>query len=210
MFAALTEQVLTHGPLLALDRWVRDHVQHLAASHPVPGADSVAEYWSDLGNSAIALPVLVACAAIASARLRRRGRGRELGRWWSPLVTAATEVALLSATVLPAKSAIGRPGPAGNAAGDAGLGYFPSGHTATATVCLGLGAWLLARTAHSRRSAVASGVVAAVACAGVAGGLIWRNYHWLTDVCGAWALSGLLLWGLTRWFRLGGRRRSRH
>ena len=186
-FCALAEQVVTHGPLLSVDRAVRGDVQAVATAHSLAWVGDIAEYWTDLGSVAVAGPLLAVAAGVACVRARRVDRG---GRWWRSAVTALLGALLLLGTVIPLKDVIGRPGPGGVAATDGG--YFPSGHTATATVCLALAVWLVARGRRSVR------VLTGVALLGVGAGLIWRDYHWLTDVLGAWCLSGVLLWLIVR------------
>jgi undecaprenyl-diphosphatase len=197
VFALLTQQVRTGGPLLGIDRAVHDHVQHAVAQHPLPllQLDAVAEYWSDLGNSLVAVPLLAACAAVTAWSALRNGRPR----WWAPYPAAGAAALLLMATAIPAKDTIARPGPSGAATGSTGLGYFPSGHAATATVCLVTGAWLLSLIPAGRRARMVVGGVTAVLCLGVGAGLIWHDYHWLLDVIGAWALSYVVVWCVVRW-----------
>ena len=75
-----------------------------------------------------------------------------------PLLAAVTGVALLLATVIPAKILIGRAGPGLPPVAPGHMGVFPSGHTTTSGVCLALAVLLLAPDlpARTRRAAVAA------------------------------------------------------
>jgi undecaprenyl-diphosphatase len=95
----------------------------------------------------------------------------------------------------------------GTAAVPPGVGYFPSGHTATAAVAYGAATLVLLpwlRTALARCAVV--GVCAALVL-GVSYGLVRRGYHWPLDVVASWCLSAVLLSSL--WLLLSGPGRSR-
>jgi undecaprenyl-diphosphatase len=79
---------------------------------------------------------------------------------------------------------------------------FPSGHSATSSVCLGLAAVLLARglPAWARRSVLA---IMATVCFLVGAALIWGDYHWFTDVVAGWALAALIVMAALRATGLG-------
>jgi hypothetical protein len=64
-----------------------------------------------------------------------------------PVVGAAPAVVAMTVTVLVGKWLLARPGPPGSDAVDS-LGYYPSGHTATALVCTGTLAVLVAWAAY--------------------------------------------------------------
>ena len=205
----LTVNVLAGGPLVGADRRIRAAVQARATA---PAWRWLSDSWHapaqllvDLGNYQVAVPVLAACALIAAAR-RRTPR---------PLLAAVAGVVLLLVTVTAAKIAIGRTGPGLTTLGSGGLGVFPSGHTTTATVCLGLAVLLLVpyRRARPWRAAVAA---VAVLCLLVGAALVWRDYHWGTDVLAGWALAVLIIqaalllsrlprhpprWSMPRWAR---------
>ncbi len=147
------------GPLAGLDeRWGRA----LAGRGPAP----LAELGADLGNVAVAVPVLAAAAAYAAWRGRRR-----------PALYALAAMALVPALVVPLKALLDRPGPLTQA-----TGYYPSGHTATALVAY-CGAALLVH----RRALLP---VAAVLTAATGAGLVLRGYHWPLDVAGSLLLFG--------------------
>ena len=105
LLAILTVNVLVHGPLTGLDERIRAAVLARAAA---PGWQWLgdtphrpAQLLTDLGMTTLAVPVL---AAVALALAIRRHTFR-------PVLIALTGVALLFATVIPAKIIIGLPGP---------------------------------------------------------------------------------------------------
>lgn len=76
LFSLITWQVVSHGPLLGVDRDVSD-----ALLHPDRGSELLA----DLGNVQVAVPVLAAVLGYAAWRGRAAGRDR----WWSVPLGAA-------------------------------------------------------------------------------------------------------------------------
>ncbi|WP_308409395.1 phosphatase PAP2 family protein [Streptomyces pinistramenti] len=190
MFALLTWQVAAHGPLRTLD----ERAGRALAASAVPGP--LAEFFADLGNTVVALPLLLAAAGWAYWR-GREPDGAAARRGWLPPLAALCALAVLPALVVPLKLWLGRPGPARMS----GVhdGFYPSGHAATAAVAYGLTALLLIR-AHRRPGRPAAGPVAAGpawaaallnVCVGV--GLVCQGYHWPLDVLASWCLSGMLL-----------------
>lgn len=182
----LTVNVLAHGPLVGVDERIRTAVQAQATS---PTWRWLSDRWYspaqlivDLGNFRIAVPVLAACALFAAAR-RRTPR---------PLLAAAAGLVLLLTTVTAGKILIGRTGPGLTTLGAGGLGVFPSGHTTTATVCLGLAVALLLPGLRARAGRVGVAAVAGV-CLLVGVALVWCDDHWFTDVVAGWALAGLII-----------------
>ncbi|GAA5612872.1 hypothetical protein Spla01_04039 [Streptomyces platensis] len=199
LFAALTWQVAGHGPLRALDEWLG---RAPATSHLPAGP---AEFCADLGNTAVALPVL--CVVMVWAGWQGwRGRSEEAPndgapvRWWLPPLAAGLALAVVPALVVPLKLWLARPGPPGMAGG-AHDGFYPSGHGATAAVAYGVAALLVIRGVRGRRTGrpalrlFAPAVVAVVALLNVAVGLglVRRGYHWPLDVLGSWCLATVLL-----------------
>lgn len=126
----MTWQVAADGPLRALD----ERIGRAAGGRLLPGP--LAEFLADLGNMTVALPVLVAAAGFAGWRLRRAP-----GRWWPVPLAALLTMAAVPALVAPVKALTDRPAPPGPLAGS--HGFYPSGHTATATVAYGAAALLL-------------------------------------------------------------------
>lgn len=110
-------------------------------------------------------------------------------RSWEPLRLVAVPVLVEAAIVLTLKAVVHRSGP--EEPHPRFFGYFPSGHTATALVCTGALATLLAvwRPEWGRRLRVA--VVGWALLMGAS--LIYYRYHWLTDVVGSLLLGLLIL-----------------
>jgi membrane-associated phospholipid phosphatase len=185
VLAILTSNVLAHGPLVSLDQHIRDAVQARATSPAWRwlGASphSPAQLVTDLGRNYVAVPL--ALTAVVLAVWRRSVR---------PVAAAAIGVALVLATVIPAKILIGQVGPGLTTVGAHGLGVFPSGHTTTACVCLSL-AVLLAVAGQPDRVRWLAMAGLAMLWLLVGAALVWCDYHWFTDVVAGWALSALII-----------------
>ncbi|MGY5013882.1 phosphatase PAP2 family protein [Streptomyces sp. 900105755] len=180
LFALITWQVVAHGPLLRLDSRLSS-----ALVHP----DRFSELLSDLGNVQVAVPVLV----LVIAYVARRGRASGTDRWWLPPTAAAVLMALVPAIVVPLKDWTARPG---TPVVPPAVGYFPSGHTATAAIAYGSATLLLLpwlTSAAARRTTVALGATLVL---GVSYGLVRRGYHWPLDVVASWCLATVLLTSL--------------
>nr|WP_324603491.1 phosphatase PAP2 family protein [Streptomyces sp. SPB074] len=157
---------------------------HDGAGPPHP----LAEFFSDLGNPTVAFPVLAVCAGAVTWWVRR-----ETGRavWW-PALTALGALVVVPVLVLPLKEIFDRPGqPSAE-----GLGYYPSGHTATASVAYGVALLLLlagpvAPRHRGVRRALAATWLLLVLC--VSYGLVRQGYHWPLDVAASWCLGGAVL-----------------
>lgn len=177
LFALITWQVVAGGPLLRADEQFSR-----ALLHP----DRFSAGLSDLGNVEVAVPVLVAALAWSAWR----GRAAGAGLWWLPPLAAAVLMALVPAVVVPLKEWTAR---AGTPVVPPGVGYFPSGHTATAATAYGSATLLLLpwlRSPAARRALV--GLCAALVL-GVSFGLVRRGWHWPLDVVASWCLSTVLL-----------------
>ncbi|WP_227025301.1 phosphatase PAP2 family protein [Streptomyces tsukubensis] len=145
----------------------------------------VAEFLSDLGNTTIALPVLAVVIAYSGWQSHRR----RTARWWLPGLSAAVSMAAVPALVVPFKEFVARPAPPTME----GVGYYPSGHTATASVAYGACVLLilpLLRSPVTRRVLRISWAVLSVA---VGIGLVRCAYHWPLDVLASWCLAVILL-----------------
>lgn len=183
----LTVNVLADGPVVTLDQHIRPTVQgwaHAAAWRWLADSPHApAQLITDLGRETVAVPVLAVVAVVLAVR----------GHALRPLLVAATGVALLLTTVIPAKIIIARPGPGTTVLPAGSWGYFPSGHTSTACVCYSIAVFLLiaGRPGWARRAALA-GLAALWLLVGAA--LIWCDYHWASDVLAGWALSALIVW----------------
>ncbi|OIJ89561.1 phosphatase PAP2 family protein [Streptomyces colonosanans] len=177
LFLLITWQVAVHGPLAQADERVGR-----AVAHP----DQVSGGLADLGNIAVAVPVLAVVLAYAAWRARRDGTDR----WWLPPVTAAALMAAVPALIVPLKELIARPGPP---VMGPGTGFYPSGHTATAAVAYGAAAlvlWPWLRTPYARRGVLAVSLALNLA---VAYGLVRHGYHWPLDVLASWCLGAVVL-----------------
>jgi undecaprenyl-diphosphatase len=170
-------------------------------SHALVDPRRLYEVLADLGNIGVAVPAL----AVAVGYAAWRGRATGTYRWWLPPLAAAVLMALVPALVVPLKVLIDRPGPPVTGPG---TGYYPSGHTATASVAYGAAALLLLpwlRSAYARRGLV---VACAVVNLAVGYGLVRRGYHWPLDVVASWCLCALLLAALWALLSRNSRRTS--
>ncbi|MFE5740076.1 phosphatase PAP2 family protein [Streptomyces celluloflavus] len=177
-----------HGPLRALD----ERLGRAVSASAVPSW--LAQFLADLGNTSVALPVLLVVIGWALWRGYRGSRGDPAtgpARRWLPPLAAALALAAVPALVVPLKLWLARPGPP-RMAGGAHDGFYPSGHGATAAVAYGVAALLLT---HGRRRTGRLPLAAGVALlnAGVGIGLVRQGYHWPLDVLGSWCLAGVLL-----------------
>lgn len=204
LFLLVTWQVAAHGAVRGFDERLGREV----ATSAVPRAP--AQFFADLGNTSVALPVLLVAAAWAGWRLHRGAGGApgDRRRAWLPPVAALVTLAAVPALVVPFKVWLDRPGPPEMAGSHEG--FYPSGHGTTAAVAYGLVALLLVR-AHAarrthrprrpsggRRAAASAGAWLGAAgtgllTAGVGLGLARQGYHWPLDVLGGWCLAGVLL-----------------
>ena len=198
LLLATSWQVADNGPLLRLDEEIRDAVARMNAALPAGSvrlaADHTAHAFSDLGGWLIAVPFLLGCALLATWWSRRRGAGH----WWLPLPIAALAAVLIPLLVVPAKAWFARPGPGGWPLLPGQSGWYPSGHTTTATITYGTAALLLSRAAVRLWVRTSLRIGAALLSLGVGVGLLWCDYHWFLDVLAGWCLSYLVLWGLGR------------
>lgn len=180
LLVLITWQVLVHGPLLRLDADV---------SRALVRPDGVGQFLSDLGNVQVAVPVLVVAVGYAAWR----GRAAGADRWWLSPLGACVLMALVPAAVVPLKAWTDRPG---TPVVPPAVGYYPSGHTATAMAAYGAATLLLLpwlRSPAARRTLVAG---CGVLVLGVSYGLVRHGYHWPLDVVASWCLCGVLLTGL--------------
>ncbi|MFJ2696857.1 phosphatase PAP2 family protein [Streptomyces rochei] len=180
LFALITWQVLADGPLVGVDERASG-----ALVHP----DRFSEVLSDLGNVPVAVPVL----ALALVYVAWHGRAHGADRWWLPPLAGAAAMALVPALVAPLKAWTDRPG---TPAVPPAVGYYPSGHTATAVVAYGAATLLLLPLLRS--PAVRRGLVllCVLLVLGASYGLVRRGYHWPLDVMASWCLGAVLLAGV--------------
>ena len=183
-FGLLLWQVVSHGPLTTFDVHARNAIQSAANSTGLHWLGPIGRGCADLGDEAPAALSLLVAAVFAGRRARS----------WRPVVLAVG-AGIVLATVIPLKIWVGRPGPGEATLGNANLGFFPSGHTADAVCCYVAAAFLLGAFVWTGRLAwqVLTGLVVLVLVLTIFG-LLWSNYHWVTDIlgslcwCGAWLL----------------------
>jgi undecaprenyl-diphosphatase len=183
-FGVLLWQVASHGPFTRFDVHARNVIQRAADSSGLEWLVRVGRDCADLGNEKPALIVLLVVTVLTTWRARS----------WRPALLAVGAGAVL-ASVIPLKIWVGRPGPGAAVLGNASLGYFPSGHTSDALCCYVVSAFLLGTFVWTGRLArrVLTGLGALVLVLTIFG-LLWSNYHWVTDIlgaicwCGAWLL----------------------
>jgi undecaprenyl-diphosphatase len=184
VFGVLLWQVVSHGPLTRLDVHVRNGIQDAATASGRQWLASLGRGCANLGDQAPSILSLAVAAAVATWRARS----------WRPALLAAAAWIVL-ATVIPLKIWVARPGPGEVTLGNATLGFFPSGHTADAVCCYVAAGYLLGVFVWTSRIArQALGGLVALLLVLTIFGLLWSNYHWLTDIlgslcwCGAWLL----------------------
>ncbi|WP_322725250.1 phosphatase PAP2 family protein [Streptomyces spongiae] len=190
LFALITWQIAVHGPLARADERLSGDLVH---------RDGFSDFLADLGNVTVAVPVLAVILVYVALRTRRAGTDH----WWVPSVAAGVLMALVPALIVPLKELIGRPGPP---IMGPGTGYYPSGHTATASIAYGgavLVLWPWLRGTRLRAPAV---LVALALNLGVAVGLVRSGYHWPLDVVASWCLCAMLLLSLRLFLGRSGRR----
>ncbi|MDX6356059.1 MAG: hypothetical protein QOF98_2962, partial [Streptomyces sp.] len=144
LFAALTWQVSSDGPLVGRDWSVLRWFDRLSAANP--WFTDTAHYVCKLGNIQVAVPILLAAVCLTGWL----GRRAALTDWWLPPAAAVLVIALLPVVVTVVKDAVGRPAPGQIVPDPSGYGYFPSGHTATSSVAYGAAALLLLPWAADR------------------------------------------------------------
>ena len=181
--AVLTTLVAT-GRTVRLDHWM-DETLPRRGGGPAP-LHFVAEAIITVANPAITMALLLTVVALWAIRSRTP---------W-PVLAAAPALASLTVTVLFGKWMLARPGPPGSHPVHF-LGAYPSGHTATALVCTGTLAVLVARRHPQCRRGLTLAVTGWTTL--VAWSLLWLHFHWLCDVLGGALLGALLLWLLYRW-----------
>ncbi|HEX8972976.1 phosphatase PAP2 family protein [Oryzihumus sp.] len=176
--ALLTVAVVTHSWVTRLDAQIEGG---LPRHGTWPVLDRLATVVTTVAQPAANVAVAFAVAVFVAARTRA----------WRSLVAPVAALGLLTATVLLGKVLISRPGPPGSET-DTGLGYFPSGHTTSALVCVGVVALSVAalRPRWHRRALVLIGAWTLL----VGWGLVWKHFHWVSDVVAGILLGTLILW----------------
>jgi membrane-associated phospholipid phosphatase len=180
-FIAVTQQVITNGPLIALDARIAN-----AGRVDFPSwIDFILMRIDDLGLRGLTATALMIAAIYIARRFKT----------WRPLNLAILSIIALNLTVGLAKLLIGRTKPQLNVdliyAG--GLSY-PSGHASNAILSWGVLAYLIYRYAHvdRYRGRLASAGVALISVS-VCVVSLFRNTHWLSDLVGGLFIGAALL-----------------
>ena len=180
-FIVVTQQVITNGPLIALDAKIAN-----ADRTEFPSwFDFLLMRIDDLGLRGLTGTALMIAAIYIARRFKT----------WRPLNLAILSLIALNLTVGLAKLLIGRTKPQLNVdliyAG--GLSY-PSGHASNAILSWGVLAYLIYRYAHvdRYRGRLASTGVALISIS-VCVVSLFRNTHWLSDLVGGLFIGAALL-----------------
>lgn len=180
-FLAVTQQVLTNGPLIHLDAVIFN------AERPplTPLERTVLLRIDNLGLRGVTATILFITAFIIARRFKS----------WRPLNLSILAVLALNLVVGLAKLGIGRTKPRLNVdlvyAG--GLSY-PSGHASNAILTWGVLAYILYRYSHPNAwHPRAMGLLAGAFTIGVCIVSAFRNTHWLSDLLGGLFIGGALL-----------------
>ncbi|CAN2181054.1 PAP2_like_2 domain containing protein [Candidatus Nanopelagicaceae bacterium] len=180
-FVIVTQQVITNGPLIALDAKIAN-----AGRTDFPSwIDFLLMRIDDLGLRGLTGTALMIAAIYIARRFKT----------WRPLNLAILSLIALNVTVGLAKLLIGRTKPQLNVdliyAG--GLSY-PSGHASNAILSWGVLAYLIYRYAHvdRYRGRLASTGVALISLS-VCVVSLFRNTHWLSDLVGGLFIGAALL-----------------
>jgi len=180
-FIAVTQQVITNGPLISLDARIAN-----AGRVDFPSwIDFILMRIDDLGLRGLTATALMIAAIYIARRFKT----------WRPLNLAIFSIIALNLTIGLAKLLIGRTKPQLNVdliyAG--GLSY-PSGHASNAILSWGVLAYLIYRYAHVNRyrGRLASAGVALVSLS-VCVVSLFRNTHWLSDLVGGLFIGAALL-----------------
>jgi membrane-associated phospholipid phosphatase len=180
-FIVVTQQVITNGPLIALDARIAN-----ADRTDFPSwIDFILMRIDDLGLRGLTGTALLIAAIYIARRFKT----------WRPLNLAILSLIALNLTVGLSKLLIGRTKPKLNVdliyAG--GLSY-PSGHASNALLSWGVLAYLIYRYAHvdRYRGRLASTGVALISLS-VCVVSLFRNTHWLSDLVGGLFIGAALL-----------------
>ena len=180
-FIVVTQQVITNGPLIALDA----RIANAKRVDFTTWIDFILMRIDDLGLRGLTASALMIAAIYIARRFKT----------WRPLNLAILSIIALNLIVGIAKLFIGRTKPQLNVdliyAG--GLSY-PSGHASNAILSWGVLAYLIYRYAHvdRYRGRLASAGVALISLSVCVVSLI-RNTHWLSDLVGGLFIGAALL-----------------
>jgi membrane-associated phospholipid phosphatase len=180
-FLAVTQQVLTNGPLVAYDRELN--------SQPKPQFEGFSGFvlrrLDDLGLRGVTATVLLIAAVFIAYKFKT----------WRPLNLAVLSLLLLNVTVGGSKILLGRTKPRdGFDLLHAGGMSYPSGHASNAVLSWGILAYLIYRYAKVDRyqGRLASAGVAFITITVCTVSLI-RHTHWFSDLLGGVFIGSALL-----------------
>jgi membrane-associated phospholipid phosphatase len=180
-FLAVTQQVLTNGPLVAYDRELN--------SQPKPQFEGFSGFvlrrLDDLGLRGVTATVLLIAAVFIAYKFKT----------WRPLNLAVLSLLLLNLTVGGSKILLGRTKPRdGFDLLHAGGMSYPSGHASNAVLSWGILAYLIYRYAKVDRyqGRLASAGVALITLTVCTVSLI-RHTHWFSDLLGGVFIGSALL-----------------
>jgi membrane-associated phospholipid phosphatase len=180
-FAVVTQQVITNGPLIAMDA----KIANAGRINFPPWIDFIFMRIDNLGLRGLTATALLIAALYISRHFKT----------WRPLNLAILSLLALNFAVGLAKLLIGRTKPQLNVdliyAG--GLSY-PSGHASNAILSWGVLAYLIYRYAHvDRYRGRLAGTGVALISLSVCIVSLFRNTHWLSDLIGGLFIGAALL-----------------
>ncbi|WP_018018537.1 phosphatase PAP2 family protein [Corynebacterium ciconiae] len=170
---------------------------HWGLEHRSPALDAAVTAFTNIGTTALSLPLATPMAFLLTAILRS----------WSPVLTVAMAAAVSTSTTTIIKAMVGRARPEHSLAVPP---YehsfsFPSGHTLNATVLALVLGYFCARAVQRRwvRGLIWAAALCYALCMGVS--RIFLAHHWSTDVLAGWVFGAIiagaalaLVEGLTR------------
>jgi membrane-associated phospholipid phosphatase len=180
-FLLITQQVLTNGPLVEIDKWIHD----LDRPKFQGVSGFVIRRLDDLGLRGVTAAALLIAAFYIARRFKT----------WRPLNLAVLSLVALNLVVGIFKFWLGRTKPkVGIDLLHFGGMSYPSGHASNALLTWGVLAYLIYRYAHvdRYRGRLASAGVATISLTVCTVSLI-RDTHWFSDLLGGLFIGGSLL-----------------
>ena len=180
-FLLITQQVITNGPLIEIDKWIHDLDR--PKFHGMSGF--LVRRLDDLGLRGVTATALLIAAFYIARRFKT----------WRPLNLAILSLISLNLVVGFFKFWLGRTKPKiGIDLLHFGGMSYPSGHASNALLTWGVLAYLIYRYAHvdRYRGRLASAGVALISLTVCTVSLI-RDTHWFSDLLGGLFIGGALL-----------------